>query len=62
MYDPIRMSDPVVKELDLAEVIARFDELVDAAETFRIFRNGRPIARLEPHQEELADERNSAPG
>jgi len=56
------MSDPVVKELDLAEVIARFDELVDAAETFRIFRNGRPIARLEPHQEELADERNSAPG
>jgi len=65
MYDPIRMSDPVVKELDLAEFIAQFDELVDAAErgeTFRIFRNGRPIARLEPHQEELADERNSASG
>jgi antitoxin (DNA-binding transcriptional repressor) of toxin-antitoxin stability system len=59
------MSDPIVKELDLAEVIERFDELLDAAErgeTIRIFRNGRPIALMGPHREELADDRDVVSG
>ena len=39
-------------ELDFQEVIERFDEILDAVErgeTFCIFRNGRPVALLEPH-------------
>jgi antitoxin (DNA-binding transcriptional repressor) of toxin-antitoxin stability system len=49
------MSDPVLKEVDFAELVERFDELLDAAErgeTFRIFRNGRPVAHMGPHQGE----------
>lgn len=37
-------------ELDFKEVIERFDEILDAVErgqTFRVFRNGRPIAAME---------------
>ena len=48
------MNDPVLKEVDFAELVERFDELFDAAErgeTFRIFRNGRPVARMGPHQD-----------
>jgi antitoxin (DNA-binding transcriptional repressor) of toxin-antitoxin stability system len=59
------MSDPIVKEIDLAEAIERFDELLDAAErgeTFRIFRNGRPVARMGPHQDEVVDNSKAASG
>ena len=38
-------------ELDFLELIERWDEILDAVErgeTFRVFREGRPIARLEP--------------
>lgn len=37
-------------ELDFAEVIERFDEILDAVERgerFRVLRHGRPIAILE---------------
>ena len=39
-------------ELDFLEVIERFDEILDAVErgeTFRVFREGHPVALLEPH-------------
>ena len=38
-------------ELDFGEVIERFDAILDAVErgeSFRVFRNGHPIAVLEP--------------
>jgi antitoxin (DNA-binding transcriptional repressor) of toxin-antitoxin stability system len=38
-------------ELDFGEVIERFDAIlaaVERGESFRVFRNGRPIAMLEP--------------
>jgi antitoxin (DNA-binding transcriptional repressor) of toxin-antitoxin stability system len=38
-------------ELDFGEVIERFDAILDAVErgeSFRVFRNGQPIAVLEP--------------
>jgi len=40
-------------ELDLREVIERFDELLDAVErgeTFSVFRDGRPIAIMQRSQ------------
>jgi antitoxin (DNA-binding transcriptional repressor) of toxin-antitoxin stability system len=55
VYDYFRMADPMLKEVDFAELVERFDELLDAAErgeTFRIFRNGRPVARMGPHHDE----------
>ena len=53
------MSHTGFKELGVAEFIERFDELFDAAErgeTIRIWREGKPIARMEPHAEKVADE------
>ena len=53
------MGDPVLKEVDFAELGERFDELLDAAErgeTFRIFRNGPAVARMGPHQGESVEQ------
>ena len=57
------MADPMIKELDFAEAIERFDELLDAAErgeTFRIFRNGQPIALMGPHRKEPSGQPETA--
>jgi antitoxin (DNA-binding transcriptional repressor) of toxin-antitoxin stability system len=46
-------------ELDFKEVIARFDEILDAVargETFRVLREGRPVALMEPSQNRVLDE------
>ena len=47
-----------MKELDFAEVIERFDDVLDAVErgeAFGVSRNGRRIARLEPAHENPED-------
>jgi antitoxin (DNA-binding transcriptional repressor) of toxin-antitoxin stability system len=46
-------------DLDFREVIERWDAILDAAqrgETFRVFRNERPVAVLEPSQYRALDQ------
>jgi hypothetical protein len=45
-------------DLDFAEIIDRWDAVLDAiecGESFRIFRNGRPIAIFKRHLEPSAE-------
>jgi antitoxin (DNA-binding transcriptional repressor) of toxin-antitoxin stability system len=51
-------------ELDFSEVIERFDAILDAVEhgeSFRVFRNGRPIAVLESVGERDLDQTDVTP-
>jgi hypothetical protein len=50
-YDDAGCLRRVMTELDFRQVIDRFDEILDAVERgerFRVFRDGRPIAIMEP--------------
>jgi|KBSSwiStaDraftv2_1062776.scaffolds.fasta_scaffold199496_2 prevent-host-death family protein len=49
---PLFSDGAAMTELDFQEVIERFDEILDAVERgeiFCVFREGRPVAMLQPY-------------